>query len=258
MGGSTIHFFSRHWPVFYEDNHLLVLYKPAGLLMQGDHTGDLSLMDLGKSWIKTRHQKPGNVFLGLVHRLDRPVAGVALLCRTSKASKRLSEQFRTHGLKKRYLAVVHGRPPRKTGELVHFLDRSGSTSRVTTQPTAQSREAMLSYRVLDTDNFRSLIQINLFTGRHHQIRVQFGHLGFPVLGDLRYGAPGPLPQKQIALYANQLSIHHPTRGTALTFDCSPPRGWPWPNAGNAGESPPWNWMDLKHDVLKNLKRDMLV
>ena len=254
MNGSNPCFFSPRWPVFYEDNHLLVLYKPAGLLMQGDHTGDISLLDLAKDWIRKRYQKPGNVFLALVHRLDRPVAGVVLFCRTTKSAGRLSEQFRTHDLEKRYLAIVEGKIDHESGELVHHLERHNASSRVVPGPTEKSREARLAYKVLETDMSRSLVEIDLITGRHHQIRVQFSHMGFPVLGDMRYGASGPLPDKQIALFANRLTIRHPTLKKQLIFDCPLPEKWPWFEFGKTIDAQPWNWVDLQEAVMREALR----
>jgi 23S rRNA pseudouridine1911/1915/1917 synthase len=234
------------WPIFHRDNHLLVLYKPAGLLVQGDETEDASLLEIGKSWLKEVYQKPGRVFLGMVHRLDRPVAGVVLFCRTSKAAGRMSEQFRTGATEKYYVAVLQGEMKMKSGRLVHFLERRENRSSVVVPEGAPgSREARLSFEVMDTGRGRSLVRIKLETGRHHQIRVQFAHIGHPVLGDLRYGAPAPLPQKQIALFAKKLAITHPVRGERLQFESPLPCNWPWPTVGTEETCLPWNWQDLR-------------
>jgi len=239
------YFFHTSWPVLYEDNHLLVLYKPAGLLVQGDQTGDLSLLDLGKAWLKKRYSKPGQVFLGLVHRLDRPVAGVVLFCRTSKAAARLSEQFRSGQVQKHYLAIVEGRLKESSGRLIHHIERRDDrSSRLVPSPTSISQEAILSYRLLDTRRSVSLVEILLETGRHHQIRVQMAYIGHPLLGDLRYGAQAPLPRKQIALLARRLVINHPTRREEMDFQSPLPLGWPWPSEANGSQSPPWDWTDL--------------
>jgi len=238
-------FFSPQWPVLYEDNHLLGLYKPAGLLVQGDATGDPSLLDLGKAWLKARYAKPGNVFLGLVHRLDRPVAGVVLFARTSKAAARLSAQFRERRVGKDYLAVVHGRLSEAAGELCHHLVRAGSSSRVVDAPTDGAQEARLSFRRVGTAHDRSLVSVSLHTGRRHQIRVQIAALGHPILGDLRYGAPAPLPNGQIALLAHRLSVMHPTRKTPITLESPPPRGWPWPASEDARPTVPWAWQEME-------------
>lgn len=240
------YFFHPSWPVFYRDNHLLVLYKPAGLLVQADRTEEISLLELGKGWLKGVCQKPGRVFLGMVHRLDRPVAGLVLFCRTSKAAGRMSEQFRTGGIEKYYVAVLEGELKKKSGRLVHFLERRDSrSSLVVPEKTPGSREAALTYEVLETANGRSLVRIKLETGRHHQIRVQFAHTGHPVVGDLRYGSPAPLPQKQIALFAKELVITHPVRGERMRFESLLPCGWPWPGRGEAGGCVPWDWRELE-------------
>jgi 23S rRNA pseudouridine1911/1915/1917 synthase len=238
-------FYHPSWPVFYRDNHLLVLYKPAGLLVQGDETEDVSLLELGKSWLKEIYQKPGRVFLGMVHRLDRPVAGVVLFCRTSKAAGRMSEQFRTGATEKYYMAVLQGEMKMKSGRLVHFIERrENRSSIVVPDGTPGSREARLSFNVMETGRDRTLVRIKLETGRHHQIRVQFAHIGHPVLGDLRYGAPTPLSQKQIALFAKELVVTHPVRGEKLRFDSPLPCNWPWPLSNAEETCPPWNWTDL--------------
>jgi len=242
---SDKYFHHPSWPVIYEDNHLLVLYKPAGLLVQGDQTGEASLLDLGKEWLKERYHKPGQVFLGLVHRLDRPVAGVVLFCRTSKAAGRLSEQFRTGKTQKHYLAVVEGKIQQSEGRLIHHLERREErSSRIVAHSTVNSQEARLSFRVLDTSKSRSLVEVHLETGRHHQIRVQLAHIGHPILGDLRYGASAPLPQKQLALLARELIVMHPTRKEELTFRSPIPSGWPWPTDAPETWRPPWNWSEL--------------
>ncbi len=241
-------FFHPSWPVFYQDNHLLVLYKPAGLLVQADRTGERDLLELAKAWLKEVHKKPGRVFLGMVHRLDRPVAGVVLFCRTSKAAGRMSEQFRSGTTEKYYLAVLEGKLEEKSGRLVHsILRREGRSSIVVPMGTSGAQEARLSYTVLDSGRGRSLVRIALETGRHHQIRVQFAHIGHPVAGDLRYGAPAPLPQKQIALFAKELVITHPVRGEKMSFQSPLPRSWPWPSV----ESAPcvfWNWRELAPQI----------
>jgi 23S rRNA pseudouridine1911/1915/1917 synthase len=239
-----IPFLHERWPVFFEDNHLLVVYKPAGLLAQGDDTGDASLLDLSKEWLKERHQKPGRVFLGLVHRLDRPVAGVMVFARTSKAAARLSDQIRNRRLRKVYLAVVEGRLPSDEGRLVHRLERRGKAVRIAAHAAPLGREARLAYRVRETAGGRSLVEIELETGRKHQIRLQLSHVGCPILGDVRYGAPSALPSRPIALYARQIAVDHPTRGERLEFTAPLPRGWPWPGAETA-ESPLWNWDDYR-------------
>jgi 23S rRNA pseudouridine1911/1915/1917 synthase len=243
---NTDFFFVEDWPVFYLDNHLLVLYKPAGLLVQSDETGDISLLELGKEWIKRRFDKPGQVFLGMVHRLDRPVAGVILFAKTSKAAARLSEQFRSGVTRKEYLAIVEGRPKDPSARLVHFLERGDNRStQVASEPARGRQEARLRYSILDTSETRSLLAIELETGRRHQIRAQLASIGHPIVGDIRYGASAPLDQAQIALLAWKLTVEHPTRRIPLTFETPLPRGWPWPDTTSGELSPVWNWREIE-------------
>lgn len=242
-------FYHPSWPVLYEDNHLLGLYKPAGLLVQGDRTGEESLLELARAWLKDRYAKPGNVFLGMIHRLDRPVAGVVLFCRTSKAAGRLSLQFRAKTVRKTYLAVLEGKIRQASGRVVHHLERiEGRSTRVLNTPTPGSREAVLSFSLLDYDPERrlSLIEVDLETGRHHQIRAQFAHLGHPVAGDLRYGASAALPQKQIALLARELAVDHPVSKERIRILSPLPRSWPWLASFHPDSpAPPWNWTELR-------------
>ena len=211
-------FFDPRWPVIYEDNHLLAVYKPSGLLVQGDRTGDVCLLDLGKRWLKARYHKPGKVFLAMVHRLDRPVAGVVLFARTSKAAGRLSRQFRERSVDKHYLAVVGGSVSGDADRLIDHIERRDRLSRVVPTPTDCSQEARLRYTVLGRDSGKSLLKVSLETGRRHQIRIQLAHMGHPILGDLRYGAETPLPDRQIALLAHRYAWIIP-RG--VTVCCSP-------------------------------------
>jgi len=245
MIDSNFCFFTSAWPLLYLDNHLLALYKPAGLLVQGDRTDDVSLLELGKLWLKNRYHKPGRVFLGMVHRLDRPVAGVVVFCRTSKAARRLSEQFRYGAVGKRYLVVVEGKPKREAAELLNFIEREGMNSKIVPQSSTDSQLAKLHYRLLDTTETRSLLEVQLETGRRHQIRVQLAHIGHPVLGDTRYGASTALSKRQIALFAKQVIIKHPTKGEDVSITCDLPADWPWPIEGKGVGAPLWHWDDLQ-------------
>ena len=238
-------FFDTDWPVLHEDNHLLAVYKPSGLLVQGDRTGDVSLLELGKAWLKARYGKPGNVFLAMVHRLDRPVAGVVLFARTSKAAGRLSAQFRERSVEKSYLAVVHGRVRQQSGRLVDHIERLDRRSRVVSTPTANSQEARLTFTVADRRENASLLRIVLETGRRHQIRIQLANMGHPILGDLRYGAPTALPARTVALLAHRLTVDHPTRRERLALNSPIPRGWPWSSEATPQTvTPPWSWLDF--------------
>ncbi|SMC23082.1 ribosomal large subunit pseudouridine synthase D [Desulfacinum hydrothermale DSM 13146] len=245
-------FFHPAWPVFHEDNHVLAVYKPAGLLVQGDRTGDPCLLELAKRWIKERYQKPGNVFLGLVHRLDRPVSGALIFAKTSKAASRLSRAFREQGTLKEYLAVVEGQPKVPQATLVHHLcQRPGGSTHVVQDGHPQGRRACLHYRVLGTEGSRSLVAVRLETGRKHQIRVQLAAVGCPIAGDLRYGALRPLPNRQIALHAWRLVVPHPTRSTSVEVVCPLPRQWPWdekdvfPDHPAHPFRPLWAWSDYE-------------
>jgi 23S rRNA pseudouridine1911/1915/1917 synthase len=232
-------FFHPRWPVFYEDNHLLVLYKPAGLRMQRDHTGKPDLINLAKAWLKERYAKPGRVFAGLVHRLDAPVAGVIVLARTSKAAARLSAQFREGRIRKHYLAVVQGRPPEDNGRLAHRLVRDGRLSRPVPRGSTNSRAAILSYHLLECGPAGSLLEIFLATGRRHQIRAQLAAIGCPILGDRTYGAERALADGRIALLARRLGFAHPTRKVEMVFQAPLPQGWPWPSGPTDDDRPLW-------------------
>lgn len=221
-------FFHSRWPIFHEDNHLLVLYKPAGLVMQRDYKNKANLLDLARLWIKERKAKPGNVFMGMVHRLDAPVAGVVVLARTSKAAARLSDQFRRGSIEKQYLAVVAGRPPKTEDRLENLMARSGRLSRIASRPAPGVQEAALRYRLLNRLEDRSLLVVTLETGRRHQIRLQLSHLGCPILGDVHYGAASAMAHGRIALLAREIAFDHPTLKTRLRFEAPLPLGWPWP------------------------------
>ncbi|MBP2680285.1 MAG: pseudouridine synthase [Candidatus Krumholzibacteriota bacterium] len=213
--------------VLYEDNHLLGVYKPGGVLVQGDNTRDETLMDLAKAYLKTKYDKPGNVFLGLVHRLDRPVSGVVLYARTSKAASRLTREFATREVEKTYFAVVYGEPAEEKGDLVSYIERAHRRSRVSGPENDRAKEALLTYRLLARSSGLSLLEIVPKTGRHHQIRLQLAGISLPVVGDVKYGAPGVLPDKTIALHAGILEVKHPTRDERVRLSAAPPANHPW-------------------------------
>jgi 23S rRNA pseudouridine1911/1915/1917 synthase len=214
--------------VLYQDNHLIAVYKPNGLATQSDRAGGPSLLDQTKKWLKTEHNKPGNVFLGLVHRLDQPVSGVVLFAKTSKAASRLSKQFRERTTHKIYRAIVTGTPEQASGELIHYLRKENSLkATVFPRPTPDTKKAELSYIVTETFAHGSLLEVTLKTGRFHQIRAQLAFIGHPILGDVKYGAPHPLPGQQIALYAWKLVVQHPISKEEIGFESPPPPGWPF-------------------------------
>ncbi len=209
--------------ILYTDNHLLVVRKPAGMLVQGDRTGDTSLLDHARKQIKDKFNKPGNVYLGLVHRLDRPTSGVVVFALTSKAAKRLSEQFRVGSVRKIYWALVEGKTP-PDGTLVDRIHRHGPTSHIAKGSRGQRAE--LSFRRIQYHKGVSWVEVELVTGRHHQIRVQFSHRGYPVIGDFRYGSKIKFGKKALALHARSLTINHPTRKEEMTFVAEVEPFWP--------------------------------
>jgi 23S rRNA pseudouridine1911/1915/1917 synthase len=205
--------------VLYEDNHCIAVVKPAGLLTIGDRTGDLSLVDLVRDDLRNRYQKPGNVFVGVVHRLDRPVAGVVLFARTSKAAARLSEQFRSGRVRKVYQALVEGRVATADGTLVDRLvkDREKNVVRRVSKAVPQSRESSLTFRRLRTLPGLTLLEIEPKTGRSHQIRIQLAAAGHPIMGDRKYGSRQSFPEG-IALRAVRLTFEHPVRKIPITVE----------------------------------------
>ena len=206
--------------ILYEDNHIIVVEKPAGVLSQGDRTGDPDLLTLIKNYIKVKYNKPGNVFLGLVHRLDRMVGGVMVFAKTSKAASRLSDQVRRRQFKKKYLAVVHGNI-NNDGTLRHYLykDKRKNHVYVVEKNHPDGKHAELNYKRIQTSQNLSLVDINLITGRPHQIRVQFSHIGHPLYGDHRYGKKND--SGLIALFANELTFVHPTKREEMTVSLIP-------------------------------------
>ena len=211
--------------VVYLDNHLLVVSKPPGVLTQGDATGDADLVTLAKAYLKRRFDKPGNVFVGLVHRLDRPTSGVVVLARTSKAASRLSDQFRRRAVQKRYLAVVD-RTLTGAGRAEGWLSSEGGAVAVVAEGAPGAKRAALAWRALAHRAGRTLVDVDLETGRKHQVRVQLAALGAPVLGDFRYGHPTPFADgRGIALHAYRLTLEHPTRRERMTFTAPPPAAW---------------------------------
>lgn len=210
--------------VLYEDNHLIAVYKPAGVLIQGDKSGDISLLDEVKAYIKRVHDKPGNVFLGLIHRLDRNVDGIVLFAKTSKGASRLSEQFRTHSVTKVYHAWVHGIVEPQYATLTHFLshDENQNKASVYDTPHAHALEAKLSYKRVRVDGEYSLLEIHLGTGRHHQIRAQLSHRGYPIVGDTKYGSSIKLPSQKVVLTATSLSFETATGNEKKTVSLEMP------------------------------------
>ncbi len=207
--------------VIYEDNHLLVVQKPYGIPSQADESGDKDMLSLCKAYIGEKYQKPGNVYLGLVHRLDRPTSGVMVFARTSKAAARLSAQIRDGLFEKKYLAVLTGPPPDTQGILWHYLkkDERTHTAHVVSEHTPGAKKAGLNYVLLDQKNSLYLVRIQLLTGRFHQIRAQLNAVGASVYGDMKYG---PRDVKApLALFAEQIGFNHLTTGEKLCFSAKP-------------------------------------
>ena len=208
--------------IIYCDNHILVVNKPAGILIQGDRTGDSTLLEYAKAYIKEKYDKPGNVYLGLVHRLDRPVSGVVVFARTSKAASRLSSQFKERATEKIYTTIVEGEVPAE-GDWVDSIERRGVTSYIAAD--GEGSKADLHFNRLSYKDGFSLVKIRLGTGRHHQIRLQFSSRGYPVVGDFRYGSRIQFGDRAIALHSSSLTIMHPTTKEAMTFTVRPAAIW---------------------------------
>jgi 23S rRNA pseudouridine1911/1915/1917 synthase len=225
---------NAHVSVLYEDNHCIAVSKPAGLLSQGDASGSASVVDLVKADLKTRYAKPGNVYLGLVHRLDRPVSGVMLLAKTSKAAARLTEQFREGKVEKVYWALVEGRPGVEAGEWVDMLRKDQETNRVEVSSDAGARQARLAFQVIGRPGGLTWLELTPRTGRSHQIRVQLASRGFPIVGDRKYGARSEIlaedGKPRIALHAWRLGFTHPTRREWLEVTAEVPSDWPGPRS----------------------------
>jgi 23S rRNA pseudouridine1911/1915/1917 synthase len=212
--------------ILYEDNHCLAVNKPARLLTMGDATGERTLLDVAKDYIKQSYDKPGAVFLGVVHRLDRPVSGVVLFARTSKAAARLSEQFRERTVEKVYRAIVEGVPPERDAVLQDWLwkDPGRNVTQVVREGTPGAQQAALAIKLLKTTGSRSLVEVHPVTGRSHQIRVQLASRGWPILGDGKYGSSVRL-DGSIALHASSLTFRHPTKGEEVTVTSDAPQQW---------------------------------
>ena len=206
--------------VLYEDNHLIVVEKKPNVLSQSDVTGDMDLLTMVKNYVKKKYDKPGNVYIGLVHRLDRPVGGVMVFARTSKAAKRLNEQIKNHEFNKTYVAVLDGILKKEKDELVNYLykDEKTGISKVVDKGFTGGKLSKLNYEVIGYYKNKTIVKVNLITGRHHQIRLQFKALGYPLYGDQLYGKEN---NEQIRLYAYLLAFNHPVTKERLCFKLLP-------------------------------------
>ena len=223
--------------VIYEDNHLIAVNKKSGQLVQGDRTGDVSLDKLIREYIKVKYSKPGDVFLGVVHRLDRPVSGVVVFARTSKALSRMNKLFREQQVIKSYLSIVKELPEPEEGTLHHYLKKNEKQNKsyAYSRHVEGSREAILSYRLISVSDQYYLLYVNLHTGRHHQIRCQLAHSGWPVKGDLKYGFARSNKDGSISLHAKELTFIHPVKNISLTL------------LAKAPEDPLWNALTASMD-----------
>lgn len=210
--------------VIYEDNHLIVVNKAPGEIVQGDKTGDEPLSETLKRWIKEKYAKPGNVFCGVVHRLDRPVGGLVVFAKTSKALARLNEMFRTGQVHKTYWAISRNAPAAESGTLTHWITTVERTNKsyASVQPKPGAKEARLSYRHIASSDRYHLIEVNLMTGRKHQIRVQLSAIGCPVKGDLKYGDKRSNPDGSISLIARHIEFIHPVSGKEISLTAPVP------------------------------------
>lgn len=217
--------------VLYEDNHLIAVHKPPGMPSQADASGDQPIGDWVADYLRVKYNKPGNVYVGLLHRLDRPVGGVLLCAKTSKAAERLSTQFQTRAVVKHYRAITHQAPPAPSGTLNHFIGPAPGTDkniqRAYTQAGPERKAARLHYRVLAQAGGLHLLEIELETGRKHQIRAQLAAAGCTIVGDAKYGRTDFLPDKSIALLSYSLEFLHPVTKEAVRITATPPGSWPW-------------------------------
>lgn len=216
--------------VVYEDNHLIIVNKAASEIVQGDKTGDTPLSESLKLYLKEKYGKPGNVFLGVVHRLDRPVSGLVLFAKTSKALSRLNTMLAQGEVKKTYWAIVTARPPQEEGELTHFLVRNEQQNKSYAYDRERpgSKKAILHYRLIATSERYWLLEVDLKTGRHHQIRCQLAKMGCPIKGDLKYGAPRSNPDGSISLHARRIRFIHPVSKQPIDLTAPLPSLAPWP------------------------------
>ena len=215
--------------ILHEDNSVLVVVKPQNIPSQADSSGDLDLLSLLKQYIKDKYDKPGNVYLGLVHRLDRPTGGVMVFAKNSKSAERLSKQIVDGEMSKNYLTTVLGAPKERKGTLVNYLKKNALTNTVyvATFGDHNAKRAELSYEILETQQDVSLIKVQLGTGRSHQIRVQFSAIGCPVFGDVRYGGDLLAKGSNLALWAYRLEFNHPVSHERMVFVAYPPEAQPW-------------------------------
>ncbi len=215
--------------ILFEDNHLIIVNKMPSEIVQGDKTGDQPLSDAVKDYIKAKHDKPGEVFLGVIHRIDRPVSGAVIFARTSKALTRMNEMVKGHKLSKTYWAIVKNPPPQLSGKLEHHLVRNEKQNKsyVNVNAVAGSKHALLNYKLVASSKDYHLVEVELITGRHHQIRAQLTAIGCPIKGDLKYGFPRSNPDASISLHARSVSFVHPVTKQKIMLVAPPPKDTLW-------------------------------
>ncbi len=215
--------------IIFEDNHLLVINKDAGVLVQGDKTGDTPLSDLAKAYVKEKYQKPGEVFMGVIHRIDRPVSGLVLMARTSKALERMNEQFKNREIEKNYLAIVRNRPAANAGNLVHWLIKNPETNvtKAYEKEVPNSMRSELNYKLIGELEGFYLLEVNPITGRPHQIRVQLASMNCPIVGDNKYGYPRGNKDKSICLHAHSVKFMHPVKKEEMQLFAALPQDNFW-------------------------------
>jgi 23S rRNA pseudouridine1911/1915/1917 synthase len=215
--------------ILYEDNHLIVINKKPGQIVQGDETGDVPLSDSVKNYIAKKYRKPGDVFLGVTHRLDRPVSGAVIFARTSKALVRINEMLKERTIQKTYWGIVKERPRPESGKLVHYLRKDGEKNKTWASdvPTREGKRAELDYELINQSDKYCLLEIALHTGRHHQIRAQLAKIGSPIRGDMKYGYPRSNPDRSIHLHARMLQFIHPVSKEHITIIAPPPNETLW-------------------------------
>lgn len=221
--------------VVYEDNHIIIINKAPGEIVQGDKTGDVPLVDIVRQWIKEKYAKPGNVFCGVVHRLDRPVGGLVVFAKTSKALARMNEMFRNGEVHKTYWAITRNMPPKSSDRLIHYITTTERNNKSYASPTPKNgaKEAILGYKLMASSDRYHLLEVNLETGRKHQIRVQLSAIGCPIKGDLKYGDKRSNPDGSISLMARRISFTHPVSGKHIDVTAPVPADNLWQALGAA-------------------------